>query len=119
MSEARILSMLSLCMKAGRIQTGETMGEKLLRNGEAKLLIIAADASENTRKKFINKCFYYKTPVLVYGARETLSKSVGKQNRTVFIVTDPHFAETLRTLIDNAHSLNMEVAECPKSAYTN
>lgn len=121
----RVLSLMSLCMKAGRMQTGETAAEKLLQNGEACMLVIAGDASDNTKKKFINKCFYYKKPVLVYGERDALSKSVGKQNRTVFILTDPGFAGRLRALIEPGEPSDsetgkvntMEVAECPKPAY--
>ena len=109
----RVLSLMSLCMKAGRLKTGETMAEKLLRGGEAHLLIIAGDASDNTKKKFVNKCFYYKKPVQVYGGRDVLSKSVGRQNRTVFIITEENFAKRLESLI------SMEVAECQKPAYTN
>ena len=97
---SRVLSMLSLCMKAGRLKTGETMGEILLRNGEAQLLIIARDASDNTKKKFINKSFYYKKPALIYGSRDDLSKSVGKQNRTVFVITDSNFAAKIQGLIN-------------------
>ena len=109
----RVLSMMSLCMKAGMMQTGETATEKKLRSGEAELVIIAGDASDNTKTKFINKCFYYETPVLTYGGREVLSKCVGKQNRTVFCITGGNFAEQLKLLI------NVEVAECQKSEYTN
>ena len=109
----RILSLLSLCMKAGRLKTGETIAEKLLRSGGAQLLIIAGDASDNTKKKFINKCFYYKKPILVYSDRDVLSKSVGRQNRTVFVIIDANFAKRLESLI------SMEVAECQKPAYTN
>lgn len=97
--DKRVLSLLSLCMKAGKLQTGETQAEKLLRNGMAALLIIAGDASDNTQKKFTNKCFYYKKPILIFGGREELSNSVGKQNRTVYTVTDESFAERLQALI--------------------
>jgi ribosomal protein L7Ae-like RNA K-turn-binding protein len=120
--ESRVLSLLSLSTKAGCLRTGETAAEQLLQKGQAELLIIASDASGNTKKKFINKCFYYKKPVLVYGESAVLSKSTGKQNRMVFVVTEPHFAERLQKLIESIKKLaenNMEVAECQKSAYMN
>ena len=104
---------MSLCMKAGKMATGETAAEIALRNNTAELVLIASDASANTKKKFINKCFYYKKPVLVYGERDSLSNCVGKQNRTVFVVTDVNFANQLTSLI------HLEVDECPKSEYTN
>jgi ribosomal protein L7Ae-like RNA K-turn-binding protein len=61
-NESKIFSLFSLCKKAGKMAAGETAAEKLLRNGAAQLIIIAQDASVNTQKKFINKCFYYKKP---------------------------------------------------------
>ncbi len=96
----RIFSMISLCMKAGKLVTGETAAELALRNGTAELIIIAADASENTRKKFVNKSFYYKKKALVYGERQQLSKSAGKHNRTVFAVTDVNFAKRLAEMME-------------------
>ena len=95
----KIASYLSLSMKAGKLHTGEAKAEKLLKSGEAILLIVASDASANTQKKFINKCFYYKVPILVFGEKESLSKYVGQQNRTVLTLTDVGLAGQLRTLI--------------------
>jgi ribosomal protein L7Ae-like RNA K-turn-binding protein len=109
----RFLSLMSLCMKAGKMATGETAAEIALRNGTATLLLIASDASANTQKKFINKCFYYKKTALVYGEKETLSRSVGKHNRTVFVITDKNFSDKLASLV------HLEVDECPKPEYTN
>ncbi len=106
MNETRIFSMLSLCMKAGKLTTGETAAEIALRNGTAQLIIIASDASENTRKKFINKSFYYKKPARVYGDRQRLSQSVGKNNRTVFAVTEEHFAKRLVEMMEVASAEN-------------
>ena len=97
----KIASLLSLSAKAGFLRTGEETAEKLLRNGGAELVIIAGDASDNTKKKFVNKCFFYDRPVRVFGDRAVLSKCVGKNNRTVFAVTDGGFAARLQILIDS------------------
>ena len=99
-AERKISSMLSLCAKAGMLITGEESAEKALQKGTAELIIIAADASENTKKKFVNKCFFYQKPVRVFGERAVLSNSVGKNNRTVYVITDNGFATRLQTLID-------------------
>ena len=96
----KIASLLSLCTKAGLLKTGEETAEKLLQRGDAKLVIVADDASDNTKNKFINKCFFYQKPVRVFGERAALSKCVGKSNRTVYVVTDSGFATRLCDLID-------------------
>ena len=86
-------------MKAGKLKTGETMAEKLLQKGEACLLIVASDASENTRTKFDRKCFFYKKPLLIYSTKEVLSHSVGQENRSVFIIAEQGFAARIYALI--------------------
>ena len=96
----KIASLLSLCTKAGMLRTGEGSAEKLLRNKTARLVIVAADASDNTKKKFTNKCFFYQIPIRVFGERGDLSKCVGKNQRAVFIITDDGFATQLQMLID-------------------
>jgi ribosomal protein L7Ae-like RNA K-turn-binding protein len=87
-------------MKAGKLITGETSAGAALRSGTAELVIIAGDASENTRSKFVNKCFYYKKPVAVYGDRHALSNSVGKHNRTVFAITERNMARRLMEMME-------------------
>jgi ribosomal protein L7Ae-like RNA K-turn-binding protein len=98
--ETRLMSLLSLAMKAGKMQTGETAVEKGLQNGTALLVLVATDASDNTKKKFTNKCFYYKKPILITGTKESLSRCVGKNNRSVFTVTDAHFAKGIQSIIE-------------------
>jgi len=98
--DRKISSLLSICTKAGMLLTGEETAEKLLKKGTAQLVIIAEDAADNTKKKFVNKCFFYQKPVRVFGERAVLSKCVGKSNRTVYVVTDSGFATRLLALID-------------------
>ena len=48
--------MLGLAMKAGKVVSGEFAVDKSIKEGSAFLVIIASDASDNTRKKFSNSC---------------------------------------------------------------
>ena len=50
----RALSMISLATKAGKTKSGEFMTEKEVKEGRAHLVIVADDASDNTKKKFQN-----------------------------------------------------------------
>jgi len=102
--DKKVMSLLGLCMKARKLSAGEHACEIALRNGDAKLVLIAEDASLGTRKKFTNKAFYYKVPVVLYGSRDELSKAIGKDNRVVIAVTDSGFAGGILT--------NMEVGGC-------
>lgn len=97
----RLLSMLSICQKAGKIVSGEFAVEKALQDGSALYVIIAQDASNNTKKKFENKAFFYKVETIVYGDKETLSHSIGKVNRTVFAILDEGFCNKIKQYIED------------------
>ena len=97
--EARAKSLLGLCRKAGMLVSGEFSCEKALRDGTAKAIIVAADASDNTKKKFVNKAFYYEVPSFLYGEKETLSHAIGKTNRAVAAITDESMAAQVIAII--------------------
>ena len=61
----RALSMISLATKAGKTKSGEFMTEKEVKEGRAHLVIVADDASDNTKKKFQNM-LTIKNVVLIY-----------------------------------------------------
>ena len=46
------ISLVGLAAKAGKVVSGEFATEKAVKTQKAFLVIIAQDASENTRKKF-------------------------------------------------------------------
>lgn len=97
--DKKMLSILSLCKKANMLSVGEFLCEKALQTGTAELVIVAKDASDNTKKKFINKAFYYKVDAFEYGTREELSRAIGKENRVTMVVTDKNFAEGIKKII--------------------
>ena len=51
MKLSKALSLVSLAMKAGKIASGEFCTEKEVKTGMAALVIVAEDASDNTKKK--------------------------------------------------------------------
>ena len=62
--------MLGMAAKAGKVASGEFMTENAVKSGEAALVIVAEDASDNTKKKFNNMCEYYKIRLKIYGMKE-------------------------------------------------
>ena len=100
----RVKSLLGLCQKAGLLVSGAYACEKALQERTAKLVVVALDASDNTRKKFVNKAFYYEVPTLLYGDMETLSRTIGKANRAVAIITDEKMAGKVANEIEVAIS---------------
>ena len=69
---SNILGTLGLAMKAGKLVSGEFMTERSIKDGEAKLVIIADDASPGTKKNFTDSCKYYHVPIIFISDKETL-----------------------------------------------
>ncbi|MCR5367865.1 MULTISPECIES: L7Ae/L30e/S12e/Gadd45 family ribosomal protein [Eubacterium] len=87
------LGMLGLAARAGALVSGGFMAEKAIADGSAKFVIIAEDASDNTVKKFENKCRFYKVPYVICSVMDELGHLIGKESRTVIAITDDNFAE--------------------------
>ena len=91
---------LGLAMKSGNVASGEFMTEKAIRSGTAKLVIVAEDASDNTKKKFRNSCSYYQVPMAVFGGKEILGNAIGKEFRASLAVLDQGFASSISKNLD-------------------
>ena len=96
MKNDRAMQMLSLAQRAGKVASGEFMTETSVKEGKSHLVIIAADASENTQKKFRDMCTFYEVPYLVYGDRDSLGHVIGKDFRASVSVNDAGLAEEIR-----------------------
>ncbi|MBE5928449.1 MAG: 50S ribosomal protein L7ae [Lachnospiraceae bacterium] len=91
----KVLSYIGLAMKSGNISSGEFSTEKVVKNMTAFLVIIAKDASENTKKKFQNMCSFYEVPVYEYGTREELGHAIGKDYRAMLAIRDEGLAKAV------------------------
>lgn len=100
MENKKVLSMLSLCQRAGKLSSGEVSCEKAIKNKEALIIIIACDASDNTKEKFKNKALHYKIPFFIFGARENLGTAIGKDFRAVLAVCDNNFAAKIKEYLE-------------------
>ncbi len=88
----KIISYLALCKKAGLLLSGESGCVNALRSGSAKLIMVAVDASDNTKKKFCNKSFYYEVPYFSVYTKEEISRAIGEHNRSTIAVIDENLA---------------------------
>ena len=96
--DKKLLSMLGLCQKAGKLKSGEFACETAVKGYEAYLVIIASDASGNTKKKFNDMCSYYETECAEYGTKDTLAAAIGKEERSSLAVCDEGFATSIKKL---------------------
>ena len=96
LKSSKALSLVSLATKAGKTASGEFCTEKEVKTGMAELVIVAEDASANTKKKFKNMCDFYEVPIYFYGDKDTLGHAMGKEFRATLAVTDAGFAKGIK-----------------------
>ena len=84
---------MGLATKAGKVVSGEYMTAKTVREGQVHLVIVAMDASDNTKKKFRNTCEFYQVPIYFYSDKVSLGKSMGKEFRASLGILDKGFAQ--------------------------
>lgn len=96
LKSSKALSLVSLATKAGKTASGEFCTEKEVKTGMAELVIVAEDASANTKKKFKNMCDFYEVPIYFYGDKDTLGHAMGKEFRATLAVTDAEFAKGIK-----------------------
>ncbi len=101
----KILSLIGLAVKAGRCISGEVMTESETKSGKAKLVIVARDASDNTKKKFRDMCKFYRVPICFYGDKDTLGHAMGKEFRASLAILDEGFADGIQKEIKNRENI--------------
>lgn len=95
MKPDKVLSMLGLAAKAGAIASGEFSTEKSVKEGKAFLVIVAEDASDNTKKNFRDMTAFYKVPMCEYSQKELLGHAIGKEYRASLAVNNENFATNI------------------------
>lgn len=103
----RALSMLGIATKAGKTVTGEFATEKAVKEGSAYLVIVADDASDNTKKKFRNMCEYYQVTLKVFADKNALGNACGKEFRASLAVIDEGLANAVMKQIDRYNNLEV------------
>lgn len=91
----KILNLIGLATKARKTVSGEFSTEKAVKSGKAYLVVVADDASDNTRKKFTNMCTYYQVPICFFGKKDELGHRMGKEIRASLAVLDEGFAREM------------------------
>ena len=87
MRASKTASLLGLATKAGRLVSGEFLTEKAV--------IVASDASDNTKKMFTDMCTYYEVPLYFWGKKEDLGAAIGREFRASVALTDAGFRDAV------------------------
>ena len=93
----RMLNMLGLCMRAGKIISGEKACIQAVRMGSACVVVLDNAAAKNAVKSVTDACTYHEVP-LIYAPENELGYAIGKPGRMVAAITDPSMADRILEL---------------------
>lgn len=96
----KIYGLLGLARRAGKISFGTESAKETIEKNKAKLVIVAEDCSDRTKKNFELVCKNENVPIRIFGTIESLSKSIGQSNKAVIAIKDENFAKELLKKID-------------------
>lgn len=100
MKPDKVLAMLGLANRAGKIECGGFCTERAVKSGRAACVVVAEDSSENTKHAFRNLCAYYKVPLYFYSSKAELGHALGREARASTAVTDAGLAEQIRLRLE-------------------
>lgn len=95
----KALNMLGLATKAGQTVTGDEGCRLAIKRGKAKLVLIAQDASDNTKKTIKKLCLNYETKYIEFSTKDDLGQFSGKTNRAVVAIVQNGFAKAIHDII--------------------
>ena len=95
-NERSVIFALGLAQKAGKIASGDFTVKSALKSGKVKLLIIASDASDNSKKDIYYMAGLYGVKTLEVLDREQLGLAIGKAKRTAVALLDANFANMMK-----------------------
>lgn len=88
------LGVIGLAARARGIAIGTNQVLEAIRGNKAKLVLIACDVSDNTRKTLTDKSVYYSAPLTVADiTAEELGRAVGHSNTAAIAFTDINFVK--------------------------
>ena len=95
----RVLGLIGLSAKAGKVECGADAVEECIKRGKAKLVIVSEDAADRTKENFEFLSKQQRVNFVVYANKEELSKSIGKNNKAVLAIKDKNLSEQIYKII--------------------
>ena len=89
MSHNHILSLLGLCLRGGNLTVGEEPVEAVVRARDARVLLLASDAAEGSRRRTkhfadVGQCLWLQVPF----TKAELGQAVGRSAVAILAITD-------------------------------
>lgn len=104
----KVYGLIGLAKRAGRIACGEFLTTGAIKENSACLVILAGDASSNTKKKITDSCKFYKVQLIEYGTKDEHGRYTGGSDRAVVAVKDRGFADAILKIVAAGKERNGE-----------
>lgn len=101
MNQQKLISLLGLAQKAGKLVSGDFAVAGALKSGKARLLIIAEDASASTKKEYQYMAAARNVKVYTALTKEQLGGAIGKALRAAVVITDEGFIKPIIALLED------------------
>lgn len=103
MNKNKLINILSIACRAGKVISGEFVIEKTLTSKKnIKLLLLADDVAEATKAKYEklakNNNVMLKTVMLT---KDEMANSIGKTDRAAIAICDEGFKKAILKILDN------------------
>lgn len=92
LTNKKILGLLGLASRARKISFGTDSTLMEMQKNKVKLVIVANDASDRTKRKFIENGKVFNVSIIICGSVDELSKAIGKNNKAIVGVKDNNIA---------------------------
>ena len=101
----KILGLLGLSAKAGKICFGADSVEMEIKKGKVYLVIVAEDSSERTKNKIKKLCEEKNIQIIIYEKIDNISKSIGKSNKAIIGIKDSNIANQIAKIYNGGDSI--------------
>lgn len=98
MNKDSFYSFIGIIQKAGKLASGYNSCIYEIIKDKCKLIIVAEDATENTKDKFLNMCSKKNIPIIVFGDKDKLGSSIGKDSRSVLAIKDENMSKVVKDM---------------------
>lgn len=105
-NQNKVYSLLGFAAKAGKLVVGTDAVIECIQYKKAKLIIVASDASDKTKKNIQFICDKNGLKCYIYGLKDEMSHAIGKVNKVVLAVKDKNIANGIKKIINGGEAID-------------
>ena len=96
--------LLGLCQRAGKVLSGDCLVKGKIKDKKAKLVLLAADASDRTKKEYLHLLKVNNVLAIELSTKLELGWAIGKSPRAAVAIMDDNFAKVIVEAIERGEA---------------